>query len=322
MNQYAMMLTASLTEPGAVSLDELVERIDHQVAENESAARDWMKAVRRVQAAGLLTAEQADGFVLELAYQWHGDFPGKIELLRSVGAESLAEGTRTRKAAFWLEVRRPFLTLKSALDKTERASRARYPSWDDPDDDATMVPRTAGPKLYDEQFEAEVDELAERWRMAVNCEPPWTVADALAFDYLLAHENIDGAGDVRVAAIQRAHADGALDRDLAWYLLDRMAEAMASAELSADKVLTDLTERKEEAEDEGGGPTDRKTPGSHEGASAAWLALDLAEDRRAAVFKGRVLRAVGEDEMVREMKERPEAFRELMRAMRKKWDTD
>jgi hypothetical protein len=259
---------------------------------------------------------------MELVYMWMGELDEKAELLDSIGEKALAEGTRARKAGFWIELRKPLWELVHRLDDAERASRVSYPSWNDDDESAPAAPRKTWPKLYDEQFEAEVDELVDRWRMAVNREKPWTVADTLAFDYLGAHDNEKGAGDIRIAAIQRAHAEGVLDQDLTWFLLDRIAEAMVTSELQADPVLTDLTERKMDVEDMGGGPTDRETPGSHEGASAAWLALDAAEDRRALVFKGRVLRAAGEDEMVRVMKEQPEEFRRRVEAAREEWEVD
>jgi len=322
VDQNVQLLIAALTEPGALSLDELLELIDHQVDDNESVAREWIAAARRVQAAGQLTAEQADALVMELVFIWVSDVPEKAELLDSIGDEALAEGLRARKAAYWLEVRKPLWELVHKLDDAERASRVSYPSWDDDDEGAPAAPRKTWPKLYDEKYEAEVDEYVDRWRMAVKREKPWTVADALAFDYLISHDNENGAGDIRIAAIQRAHAEGVLDQDLTWLLLDRIAEAMVTSELQADPVLTDLTERKIDVEDMGGGPTDRETPGSHEGASAAWLALDAAEDRRALVFKRRVLRAAGEDEMVRVMKEQPEEFRRRVERAREEWEVD
>lgn len=319
-DQYAQLLTTALTEPGALAFGELLERLDTQIGENEFVARTWIAAARQVQAAGHLTAGQADGLVMEIVYIWQSGLDEKAELLRSLGESALAQGTHDGKAGFWLEARKPLYELMHTLDDAERASRVSYPSWND--DDAPALPRTRGPKLYDEQYEEELEDLTDRWRTAVKGRKPWTVADALAFDYLISHDNENGAGDVRIAAIQRAHAEGMLDEDLTWLLLDRIVEAMVSSALTEDPVLSELTERKMDVEDEGGGPTDERNPDARAHASAAWLALDAAEDRRALLFKGPVLQAAGEEEMVRVMKEQPEEFRRRIARARKEWEVD
>ena len=98
-DHYAHLLTAALTEPGALSFEALHESIDQQVEESEPATREWIAAVRRVQQAGQLTREQADAMVVELVFSWNGQLDEKAALLSSLGDEALAEGARAEVSA-------------------------------------------------------------------------------------------------------------------------------------------------------------------------------------------------------------------------------
>ena len=94
-DHYAHLLTAALTEPGALSFGALHESIDQQVEESEPATWEWIAAVRRVQQAGQLTREQADAMVVEeFVFSWNGQFDEKAALLSSLDDEASAEGAR------------------------------------------------------------------------------------------------------------------------------------------------------------------------------------------------------------------------------------
>jgi hypothetical protein len=97
---------------------------------------------------------------------------------------------------------------------------------------------------------------------------------------------------------------------------------MLYSALAADEVLAKIAEQKEDVEACGGGPTDRRDRYEFKGASPAWLALEAAAMRREAMFKARLLRAAGEVELARMMKQQPDEFKELQREQRKKWETD
>jgi hypothetical protein len=272
--RFARLLTTSLTEPGALSLDALRDSIDQQVEHSEPATREWIAAVRSVQRSGLLTSEQADAMVVEIAFSWQGDLNEKAELFSSLGDDDLASGTHVGRWDFHAKARQPFVELMYGLDNAERQSAVEYPSWADENE----APATS--------------------------RPAW-----LGF-----HDGIDDDG-ISIASIQRSRAQGVFSEDVAWFLLDRMAEATMSRELAADPVLREIEERIDCVEFDGGGPAEGNKVGSREGASATWLALDAARERRVALFKRRVLAEAGEHEMVRAMKERPDEFRRRVGAV-------
>jgi hypothetical protein len=115
--------------------------------------------------------------------------------------------------------------------------------------------------------------------------------------------------DAKMEAIQRDRASGKINARLAWWLLDMRAMVVVSRQFWADMVYGEIVERLEGLEAAGCGPTDPYGPDADATASSEWRGLHAARHRRMGVFTRHVLRAAGEEEMVRMMVERPEEYR-------------
>jgi hypothetical protein len=359
----ARMLIATLAEPGELPFDELLERIEHQSNDNEPAGRLWIAAVREVERAGHITADQAnslvDAIIHSIIMEWDtrdaegGELSERIRALAVLIDPNAGEPGGKRKRSKLDKAARAkakneldaLLTRRSArhnvmleqaciaLGEEQLARMARdggrdfrvrmldalmelykndhiekrggslvwYPWPDSAEEELTPPPRTTRPEVYDEQYAQALEDLVERWRAAVSEETPWTVQAALDFAYIAAIENMEEKGDLELAAIQRARELGILDPDLAWLLLDRIAESMVDAD--ADAVLQGIEERKDDVFEE-----------------KEVEMLDEAQERRMGVLKRGILRAAGEDDMARVMKEKPAEFRARLAAAAKEWD--
>jgi hypothetical protein len=146
-----------------------------------------------------------------------------------------------------------------------------------------------------------VRDLVARWHAAVEGNDIWTVEAAFSFAFLESAENENGGGDLNFDAIQRARDLNILKPDLAWLLLDQIAESMADAD--ADRVINAIDDQL----DEEFGDLEREL-------------LEAAQYRQLAVLKRRILVAKGEGEMARFMKENPGAYQARVAAAAKEWD--
>ncbi|MFI5310661.1 MAG: hypothetical protein ACHQQ3_05480 [Gemmatimonadales bacterium] len=71
--ECARMLTASLTEPALFPVEEMLNRIERQTADNEPMGRRWITAVHRVRAAGHLTRDQEHALLQTIGYSILGE---------------------------------------------------------------------------------------------------------------------------------------------------------------------------------------------------------------------------------------------------------
>lgn len=142
-----------------------------------------------------------------------------------------------------------------------------------------------------------------------RCGRDWTV------DYPMWGEDdpdvtvcVDAGPDEKMVAIQRERATGAIDAPEAWWLINMRAVVMVGAQFWADVVYGEIVERLEDLEAAGRGPVDPDSPDADETASSEWRTLHAARYRRMGVYTRHVLRAAGEEEMVRVMVERPAEY--------------
>lgn len=180
--------------------------------------------------------------------------------------------------------------------------------------------------------ESEVEEMAlaaedieiasnvEWWRQAVDPEVEVDVDTVLGFAVLECTRNPEGAGDNWIASIQQARDTGIVDPELAAMLLDRVALAMVGA-ADSDPVLSDLADgmrrlgfdaRWEGADSWTGDPQ----------VVREWRIQRAAYLEREEELKREILVARGERELVREMEESPDEFRERVEGVRREWGVE
>lgn len=321
IDQYARLLTTALTEPAALDIGDVVERMDAQTTGNAEQGRAWITAVRRVQQAGHLSADDADAFVHHVASSVVEDVV-TAELLESLGETALARTVRSKGADFPDRLEERFWVL-AFRDPTDADTKVRYPTWpDDGDDSPALIVSAAALALVDKDFAEKLDLQVWSWRRAVTGEDGWTVDVALAFAFGGARRIDEPDAALHLLAVQRARDEGVLDENLSWLLFDRVAEWIIYDELESDAAMRELEERIDLIELDDGGPDDPTVRGNTEGASKAWIVLNDVRERRTSLLKRRVLRAVGEDEMVRAMKERPEEFGRRVEMAAREWEVE
>ena len=114
--------------------------------------------------------------------------------------------------------------------------------------------------------------------------------------------------DKKLEAIRRDRDEGTVPACVAWAMLHLRAVALVSDRLMDDVVYGEIIERLDDLALAGLGPVDPGAPVGDETVSSEWRVLSAARDRRIGVFTRHVLRAAGEDEMVRVLVERPEEY--------------
>jgi len=321
IDQFAQLLTTALTEPAALDIGDVVERMDAQTTGNEEQGRAWIAAVRRVQQAGHLSRDDANAFVHHVASSVVEDIV-TAPLLDALGETALASTVRRKGAEYPERLEERFWKLVYS-DPPDVDCKVRYPTWpDDGDDTPRKIVSAAALQLSDEEFAEKLDLQVWAWRRAVTGEDGWTVDVAVAFAFGGARGLDTPDGALHILAVQRARDEGVLDENLSWLLFDRVAEWMIYDELESDAAMRELEERIDLLELEGGGPDDPTIRGNTKGASKAWIVLNEVRERRTALLKRRVLRGVGEEEMVRAMKERPEEFRRRVEMAAREWEVE
>ena len=321
IDQYAQLLTTALTEPAALDIGDVVERMDAQTTRNAEQGRAWIAAVRRVQQAGHLSSDDADAFVHHLASSVVEDVV-TAELLDSLGETALASTVRREGVEFPERLEERFWELALG-DPTDADTKVRYPTWlDDGDDSPRLIVSADALALVEKDFVEKLDLQVWSWRRAVTGEDGWTVDVAIAFAFGGARGIDTPDGALHLLAVQRARDEGVLDENLSWLLFERVAEWIISDELEADEAMQELEERIDLLELEGSGPDDPTMRGNTEGASKAWIVLNDVRERRTSLLKRRVLRAVGEEEMVRAMKERPEEYGRRVEMAAREWEVE
>jgi hypothetical protein len=365
-NEYAGLLTASLTESEPTPFEELFDRIEQQAEANLETGKCWIAAVRKVERDGRLSADQAMAMVwfiatamakrcceqdpaacaleeriralhaareagrraigarrwrrlnkdLEtIADEWATKQDAfRADLLTSIGEQEVAWLSREGERDFRMRAVNSLLEVIRASRTGERAWKVEFPSPDSP----PPAPHRPLVEPWEDRYFVEVDWRAERWRQATRREWIWTVESALDFAFLESCENEDGEGDLWIASIQRARAEGVLEKNLSYALLDRITEAMAGDGPDGDPVLRAIEEKIEDAELEYNQDS-MKAFASDPHAPEECKAIQRAWDRRMTLLKIEILRASGEDEMVRLMESEAAAFRARLERTRSEW---
>jgi hypothetical protein len=185
-----------------------------------------------------------------------------------------------------------------------------YPSPDSLMPSPVRAPRVrASEQKYAKKIAARVRqwELASRDDDEIAEDPdPFSfveIIDVIDLATSESHNNKKGEGDLWIASIQRARVLGWLDTDFSYVVLDLVAQAMVTEDCAADPVLRGIEEQLSEVSalhgiEDGGEHCDDPAdpPGD-------WAELRRARERRLAIFKCRVLRGLGEEEMVRLMED-------------------
>lgn len=321
IDQYARLLTTALTEPAALDIGDVAERMEAQTTRNAEQGRAWIAAVRRVQQAGHLSADDADAFVHHVAASVVEDLVTP-ELLESLGDSALAHAVRNSGVDFPYQLEERFWAMTFG-DATDANTKVRYPTWpDDGDDTPPRLVSAAVLSLLDKDFAEKLDLAVSSWRRAVTGEDGWTVDVAIAFAFGGARGLDTPEGALHLLAVQRVRDEGVLDENLSWLLFDRIAEWMIYDELEADAAMRELEERIDLIELDGGGPDDPTMRGGTEGASSTWIVLNEVRERRTSLLKRRLLRTVGEEEMARAMRERPKEFARRVEMAAREWEVE
>ena len=226
-------------------------------------------------------------------------------------------------------VKRAISPVKNASVEADAGDDADDEDDDDEDDDeaaaagdpdAGDAAREKGDDDDDDDEDADLAGRVEQWRQAANHVSMWTVAAVLNFAWSGAYGNEDGDGDKEIASIQCARDLELIDKELAYMLLDRIADAMIG-DMESDPVLHGIEEQMEEMGlDSGWDGADK--PGEDPRTVAGWKALRAAQVRREELIKREILRARGEEEMAHLMEHSPEEFRAGLAETAKLWDVE
>ena len=148
------------------------------------------------------------------------------------------------------------------------------------------------------EFKARIGSRGRDWTVDY---PAWREDDPRVTVHVRPDETLEAFQDQRL--------DGTIDARQAWWFINLRAMLLVARQFSADVVYREIVERIEELEAAGHGPIDPNNLSSEVSASSEWRVLNAARYRRMGVYTRHVLRAAGEDEMVRVMLEDPEEYR-------------
>lgn len=316
--ERATLLTASLTEHGAVSLAQLVTRAGKAAGESETDGWLWIAAVRRVQMDAHLTSRHADALVMHIAKRLPRFASEGPAMLRKFGEREIAESVQLGGEPYEIRMVLELAGLVHMADDATGRWLVDYPEWTE--DDAAAAPlRDLGAWSATYEDESIVQALVEEWRIAALTGDRDDLLTRLTLDCLEATQSLR-LGVLSLVAIRRCSGAGVVSEDFSWLVADMVAKAMVKPELETDSVLDKIRLRLGRLEAAGDGPDDAKTPWLVVGASGEWRVLDAARERRIALFQRRVLRAAGWEEAAGLMRADLGEWRRRVNEVRREWN--